>query len=450
MASNQQPSGGLDLNNVQGDILLDGLAKRNETFFFFKIKEAKNFCEKLSEAADEITHTLHSTSARENITNNRGNGIVPTVGANIAFSFQGLQKMSSVLDDLPLETQDSSFEAGMKAAAASLQDPMNSETSEPAWESPYSIQDIHGVILVAGSGDKLTGIFGSSLEEVHQVSGKVRPGENKGHEHFGFLDGVSEPAVDGVNPSGTIPPGQDTVPQGVILCGRPGDRIPHPAWMTDGSFLCFRKLKQNVQDWNKFLMDASNQLGTWSGQLGSRLIGRWQSGCPVMSSPHFDDKNIAANPNRVNNFEFDKDQFECPLGAHIRKMNPREDIGRSAVNQFRVLRRGIPYGEEVDEDPSGERGLLFVCYQSNIDFGFAFLQQSWANNPNFSQPGSGLDAVMGQSNSKKTVDMKGLFPQDAERPLALSGINRFVVPKGGEYFFTPSMSALRTTLSNVK
>ena len=93
---------------------------------------------------------------------------------------------------------------------------------------------------------------------------------------FGFLDGISEPAVQDVDTA--IPPGQDTIPQGVILCNRPGDNTGHPAWMTDGSFLCFRKLKQNVSDWNKFLVDASNQLGTWSDQLGARLIGRWKSG----------------------------------------------------------------------------------------------------------------------------------------------------------------------------
>ncbi|KAK3659682.1 hypothetical protein LTR56_001045 [Elasticomyces elasticus] len=459
MASNQQPSGGLDLDNVQGDILLDGLAKKNETFFFFKINDAKSFCQKVKQAADEITHTLHSASARDNIANNSGNGIVPTVGANIAFSFQGLQKMSQVLANLPLQTQDPAFEAGMKAAAASLHDPVKSGSSDPAWESSYlAPQNIHGLILVAGSDDatvqqklqKLMGVFGSSMSEVHRVSGKVRPGENKGHEHFGFLDGVSEPAVDDVNPAGTVPPGQDTIPQGVILCGRPGDRFSRPAWMVDGSFLCFRKLQQNVQDWNKFLVDASNQLGTWPDQLGSRLIGRWKSGCPVSSSPDFDDKNLAADPNRINNFDFDADQFRCPMGAHIRKMNPRGDLGRSTVNRFRVLRRGIPYGDEVNDNPSGERGLLFVCYQANISSGFAFLQQSWANMADFFQPGSGLDAVMGQSNTEKSVDMKGLYPQDAERPLALSGINRFVVPKGGEYFFTPSMTALKTTLSTVQ
>lgn len=93
MSSQQQPTGGLDLDNVQGDILLDGLAKKNETFLFFKIQDAKGFCQKLRTAADEITHTLHSASARDNIANNRSNGIVSTVGANIAFSFQGLQKV---------------------------------------------------------------------------------------------------------------------------------------------------------------------------------------------------------------------------------------------------------------------------------------------------------------------------------------------------------------------
>ena len=95
---------------------------------------------------------------------------------------------------------------------------------------------------------------------------------------FGYLDGVSEPAVAGVDTD--VPPGQDTIPQGIILCGRQGDTLQNqrPAWTLDGSFLCFRKLQQNVPEWNQFLVDASNQLGTWSDQLGSRLIGRWKSG----------------------------------------------------------------------------------------------------------------------------------------------------------------------------
>ncbi|KAI7239998.1 hypothetical protein KC343_g4327 [Hortaea werneckii] len=451
--------GKLQLDNIQGDILLNGLPKKAEIFLFFEITDPKTFCSKLKQVADEIAHTAHTSSSRDKIGKKDGPGIVDMAGANIAFSFRGLQKMAGALANLDLKTQDAAFEAGMKKGAASLHDPLKAgSTSEPAWEEAFGApQNLHGVLFAAGSAqkncqeklDKVKSILGASMKVIATVSGKVRPGEMKGHEHFGFLDGISEPAVQGIDTS--IPPGQDTIPQGVILCNRPGDSAGHPAWMTDGSFLCFRKLKQNVSDWNKFLVDASNQLGTWSDQLGARLIGRWKSGCPVELSPEFDDAAIGADVKRNNKFEFTPNSnFKCPFGAHIRKMNPRGDLGRGVVNQFRVLRRGIPYGEELKDDPNGERGLLFVCYQSNISQGFQFLQQTWANAPRFRVEGAGLDAVMGQDNNNKTVDMKGLFPQNKDKPLALSGINRFVVPKGGEYFFSPSMSALRTTLSTLK
>ena len=262
---------------------------------------------------------------------------------------------------------------------------------------------------------------------------------------------MSQPAIDGVDKA---PLGQDTIDPGVILCNRTGS-VQQPDWMTDGSFLCFRKLQQNVPEWNRFLIDASNKLGIWSDQLGARLIGRWKSGCPVTMSPDFDDTGIANDPNRVNNFDFDSgNNFRCPLGAHIRKTNPRSDVGRgpnSFTNTTRILRRGIPYGEELDVAPQGERGLLFVCYQSSLTGGFAFLQRTWANNPDFLTGGVGLDAVLGQtSDPNATINMTGLFPQDPSRPLPMSGVNKFVVPKGGEYFFSPSMAALSGVLADVK
>jgi hypothetical protein len=46
--------------------------------------------------------------------------------------------------------------------------------------------------------------------------------------------------------------------------------------------------------------------------------------------------------------------------------------------------------------------------------------------------------------------MLGMFPQNAAKPLKLKGVNRFVVPRGGEYFFSPSMKALKGVLSDVK
>lgn len=119
------------------------------------------------------------------------------------------------------------------------------------------------------------------------------------------------------------------------------------------------------------------------------------------------------------------------------------------MDPHRILRRGIPYGPEFEQDPQAERGLLFACYQSNLDQGFDFIQAAWANNPFFRFGGAGVDAVMGQRNDAATVGMKGLFPQDANRELQLPGINRFVVPRGGEYFFSPSISTMTGVMSNV-
>lgn len=108
--------------------------------------------------------------------------------------------------------------------------------------------------------------------------------------------------------------------------------------MLDGSFLVFRQLKQNVQDWDKFLQDSSNTLGTFKDQLGARLIGRWKSGCPINLQADFDDFNIGKDKMRNNLFEYDipglnKNSLNitpgvrlvCPIGAHIRKTNPRGD-----------------------------------------------------------------------------------------------------------------------------
>jgi Dyp-type peroxidase family len=229
--------------------------------------------------------------------------------------------------------------------------------------------------------------------------------------------------------------------------------------MNDGSFMVFRKLEQDVARWNEFLFERSKALGIKPGLLGARLMGRWKSGCPIQLSPEVDDTALGKDEHRNNSFFFDNavgsnPSEKCPVGAHIRKTFPRNDASspanRNTIDQSRILRRGIPYGAELDADPNGKRGLLFVCYQSNISLGFRLIQRFWANEPGFRLKGAGLDAIIGQSNDMKEVDMVGISPLDLKSPLKMEGINRFVIPKGGEYFFMPSMTALRTTLSTVK
>lgn len=89
--------GKLQLDNIQGDILLNGLTKKAETFLFFEITDPKTFCSKLKQVADEMAHTAHTSSSRDKIGKKNGAGIVDMAGANIAFSFRGLQKVSDTL-----------------------------------------------------------------------------------------------------------------------------------------------------------------------------------------------------------------------------------------------------------------------------------------------------------------------------------------------------------------
>lgn len=174
----------------------------------------------------------------------------------------------------------------------------------------------------------------------------------------------------------------------VILIGRNGDAVPdRPSWTLDGSFLAFRYLQQLVPEFNRFLQlqapSVNDPSVNTSELLGARLTGRWKSGAPIQLTPLKDDPQLAADPKRNNVFTFDSaSQEKCPFAAHVRKMNPRGDLDtKTGINPHRVIRRGIQYGPEVNNQEKEhrktekDRGLLFVCYQSNLAQGFQFLQK---------------------------------------------------------------------------
>lgn len=193
---------------------------------------------------------------------------------------------------------------------------------------------------------------------------------------FGYLDGISNPAVIGFSPS--FLPGQTLVPTGVILAARPGDAIPRPPWALDGTFMAFRKLQQKVPEFNQWTLANAlqNSAGTLTQQqgadlLGARMFGRWKSGAPIDLSPTTDNPTLGADPQRNNNFDFshplsviDIDQSFCPFSAHVRKTNPRADLADADVLNHGI-RAGTPYGPEVTaaEASSGvstvDRGLAF-------------------------------------------------------------------------------------------
>lgn len=179
-----------------------------------------------------------------------------------------------------------------------------------------------------------------------------------------------------------------------------------------------------------------------------------------MTNP--DNDNL--NDIEKNNFRFDGEvPLECPFAAHIRKSRPRGDLRLVGVNkelvdskeaEFDIIRRGIPYGqeataEEIDgkQTPNNtDRGLLFVCYQSDISMGFKFITDSWINNKNFPAKSSGVDPIMAKrSKDPVTAAAEELNMSISNKEGKESSISfdTFVESNGGEYFFMPSLTLLR-------
>ncbi|CAE6466076.1 unnamed protein product [Rhizoctonia solani] len=446
---------------------LVSVSLRKEEFVFFVIQNSAKFKKALPDL--KITTTTDVIEARKTIQEKKSQqgGLVPLAFLNIAFSKKGLDALG-ITEDL----HDQPFAQGQFDGAKDLGDEgtegeEGTNDFDPNWESAFKHR-VDGIFIIAGESwasvnakiiQTLT-TFTTSIRVVYRLKGSVRPGDQKGHEHFGWADGISNPAVEGI---GEPLPGQRVVPPGVILCGKAKDPEPsRPEWAHEGSFLAFRQLEQLVPEFHKFLVDnpvilpgLTRERG--SELLGARLVGRWKSGAPIQVTPLQDDLKLAKDRQRNNRFLYpqgqgDQGQTACPYAAHIRKTNPRNDIPDAGVERASVIRAGIPYGPEVSLDEKQEhhtehsRGLAFISYQSFLTEGFEFLQILWANNPRFppqKQVTPGFDPIVGQKNGQARESLG----REAGSRLPLP--RDFVVSRGGEYFFSPSINALKTRFAGL-
>jgi Dyp-type peroxidase family len=478
---------GLDVDQIQGDVLI-GLQKNFERFLFFQIVDVAGFKLAVKSQLVQRISTTRDVQIREfqlRDQKQHGNRVpLPNVGLNLSFTATGFEKL---VPDVNAATIDASFSAGAVNQAKSLGDPI-SGTGAPEWLPDFLSGRIDGVFLatggtkaaVDGEATLVLGILGKSVSVVHDETGNVRPGAERGHEHFGWQDGISQPAIEGLSAPF---PGQQTIDAGLLVFGAAGATLPAgvPAWIKNGSLMVFRRLRQLVPEFGEFIFDQAASLGTDPVLLGARLVGRWKSGAPLALTPSQDDTTLAKDAQQNNDFDFSDDQGErrCPFGAHIRKTNPRADLGVSlgqpastpsetlqkAVAPRRIMRQGIPYGPEVSDAEATsaksqqDRGLMFVCYQTSIVNQFEFVQISWADaagfifgkkHPDGSNVTTGVDPIIGQStpgNNRVGMDEPvANYPNGSTRS-TLDEPQAFVVPTGGAYFFVPSISALQNELS---
>ncbi|KAK7442538.1 dye-decolorizing heme-containing peroxidase [Stygiomarasmius scandens] len=465
----------LDLQNIQGDILV-GIPKKTQTYFFFQIEgDPSLFRKALVDVVPLIKSSSQVQKDRDALKEHKRKGdksLIPMAGAQIAFSNAGLVKMGITGVASPSKPATDPFITGQFKDAFTLGDAGTGTQDDfvPAWDPAFGNANIDGLIFVGGDCHdsvnkelhKIKLILGPSVKKVIEIVGDTRPGPDSGHEHFGFLDGISNPTLKEFNPNPL--PGPDPIDATVVLTGQNTSSSPPPVFV-NGSFLAFRYLFQLVPEFDQFLKE--NPINGDSELLGARIVGRWKSGAPIDLTPQKDDPALGKDSQKNNNFfyagELTKgDQSRCPYSAHTRKTNPRADFTEhgltDALEQHRIMRRGIQFGPEVTPEESQNhrtlhgRGLLFACYQSDITAGFQFVQQSWANNAGFLFSAvdnnlkplkPGLDGIIGQD-ADQARGVVGTNPADPDGNLT---IPRFVVPQGGEYFFSPSINALRDIIA---
>lgn len=281
----------------------------------------------------------------------------------------------------------------------------------------------------------------AGLTEVARIEATPRS-VAEGTEPFGFVDGISQPILKGSHAAERFPESRHLTALGEVVLGyENADGVVPPVPSLDacpefgknGSFLVARQLVQHVADFKAFLENRSGGDPLVAELLAAKIVGRRYDGTPLV--PYAD--------GRDNEFGFADDPFGygCPIGAHIRRANPRDTFTDAnapspdplAANRHRILRRGQPYGQEG----GAECGLLFVGLNADFERQFEFIQKDWVNNPAFAGVAAECDPLVGCRAGFHEFTIQAL-PAPARLTLP-----RFVTVRGGEYFFLPGLRALR-------
>jgi Dyp-type peroxidase family len=403
----------------------------------------------------------------------------PLHARNVALSFAGLQALGVpgwLLDGFPEDFRD-----GMAARAGRIGDA--GDGAPERWEEGLCGDAVHVLVSVAGKARAAVGEETERLKAEMAAHG-LAPGYDQEafqrsdqREHFGFTDGFGQPAIAGV--------ARHAVPgQGVPVPWRPWTRLLHrdavrseserrvgwrplragefvlgyadedggpppapaPPLGRNGTFMVWRKLRQDVAGFRAFVASAAQETGVEPGLAAARLVGRWPDGSPLVLRPWSGDAELGNDPMHANDFVYGRDRegFACPRGAHVRRANPRDGLraGAGLTARHRMLRRGMPYGEPLADgaaDDGADRGLVFVSLQASIERQFEIVQGRWLNDGDAFGLGTTADPLAGAVPSGGARVAFGGRP-----PRYATAMRSFVTPRGGEYLFVPGIAALRS------
>jgi Dyp-type peroxidase family len=445
----------LDRADIQGN-LLRGYHLPCAEHWFARIDDARAARTLLSELRVQV-ETAEPWPRRKK----------PASTLNIALSYAGLKALgvpAPLLSKLPV-----AFREGMAARAGLLGDDL--EAYDSIWRSGrvHVWFSVHARDLesLRERVSFVTTRAASRVELLDYVDRAQRlPG---GVEHFGFPDGISNPRVaDGMggptaqgNGVLSFPGAYRPFAAGEFLLGHvdevgelSGEGLPLKL-IENGTFVVYRKLEQDVRGFRRYVSETARRAGESPELIAAKLMGRWQNGLPLVAPAAQKlaaARGAPANDVAVNLNDFgyadDPNGAACPLGAHIRRANPRDANGFAVLSdRHRLLRRSMTYGPPLPRsaDPGApadeERGLVFIAMNADLERQYEYVQRHWLNDGAAARQARDRDPVCGAHVGPAKLVIQG-DASAGRAPVICSDLPRFVTPRGGEYFFMPGMRAL--------
>lgn len=437
---------------------------------------------------------------------------LPETALHVALTSEGLRALE-IASDLLAEFS-AEFVAGMASDAAHARRLGDIGANDPrGWKWGVGNRVPHiAVLLYARSGrlaaweQEITAQCAAGFVCIERLS----TSDLHGMEPFGFVDGISQPHIDWgrkrpvrdqdqleysnvsclgefllgyPNEYGLYTPRPLLIPQRdpEALLSRAEDAPDQADLGRNGCYLVLRQLRQDVQGfWRELDRQAEGNTDVRE-RLAAAMVGRKKNGEPLIAPHQESDSGTALDQrSNLNDFTYDADPrgLRCPLGAHIRRMNPRNadvppgppgilsrlwrmlGFNEAAREQdlvastrfHRLLRRGRQFGPDVapalsvtNASPNTETGLYFICLVGNIKRQFEFVQSAWVMGSKFSGLTGESDPLLGHRMPDPGDSPTDGFsiPQADGPDRQLTGLPQFVTMQGGAYFFLPGIRALR-------
>jgi len=350
-------------------------------------------------------------------------------------------------------------------------------------------------------------VEGKGFSQAFQLLSQLPTLHIGGIEPFGFKDGVSQPKIDWERRQSTDLHQRDRYSNilalGEVVLGYPNEYGLYTArplidpekdrlaadlpdaeeqprlkdFGRNGTYIVLRQLAQDVPGFWQFLDKVSDAKADNREQLAAVMVGRNRQGSPLEPKAVEPIPGISSlDHDNHFTYDFDPEGKQCPIGAHIRRSNPRTGDLPPRVNGFftrfkrilgfgsqdedlvassrfhRLLRRGRSYGPELSPEDAikpdalaAERGLQFICLAANILRQFEFVQNAWSMSSKFSGLQQESDPILGNRKPLLSGESTDQFNRpDPNGPVRKTcHLPQFVTVRGGAYFFMPGLSALR-------